>query len=108
MKSMVLTRAQAKKILESDTPFPLATGTPTIKGCYRRGGHWIVLTGIDDDGFVRVNDPASGNCFVNRDDSDGFYGAKGVGLTSMSMANFNTLSYFWLIAPPKIINDLKP
>lgn len=41
--------------LESETPIICAVG----KGDFTTDGHYIVLTGVNDDGTIRVNDPNS-------------------------------------------------
>lgn len=78
---------------------PVMTATPNIAGCYKPGGHWIVLTGIDEKGFIRVNDPASGRCFEGRGNADGYFGEKGLGLTHIDQKNSNQFSGVWVVAP---------
>lgn len=79
---------------------PIIATTPKIPGCYKRKGHWIVLTGVDENGIIRVNDPATGRCFKDRDSSDGFMGRRGDGLTGMTLENFNKIPGVYYVSMP--------
>lgn len=92
-----VTHEQALKILKAKTTIPIIASTPRISGCYKKGGHWIVLTGVDENGLVRVNDSGTGKCFKDRDASDGFYGAKGAGLTAMTQKNFRSVPALYVV-----------
>ncbi len=92
-----VTPDQALKILKAKTVIPIIASTPRISGCYKKGGHWIVLTGVDEQGLIRVNDSGTGKCFENRDAGDGFSGAKGAGLTAMTQANFRAIPSLYVV-----------
>lgn len=79
---------------------PVLTGVPRVPGCWENPGqHWIVLTGLDDKGFIRVNDPAGGTCFDGRNNSDGFIGKKGLGMTHVEQRHLGSFTGFWVVAP---------
>lgn len=97
LKYKQLRYSAAMELLSGPNPIPVMVTTPDIPGCYKTGGHWIVLTGVDENGNIRVNDPASGRCFKNRSNADGFFGEGGAGLTGMTPENAKKLSGFWVI-----------
>ncbi|MBI4135300.1 C39 family peptidase [Candidatus Uhrbacteria bacterium] len=94
-----VTRTRALELLREGKPIVFAT--PAINECYRRAGHYMVATGIDPQGRVRVNDPAT--CGRHRggyNGEDGVWaGANGEGVTALTIEKFNTGSVGWYIHP---------
>lgn len=85
---------------------PIIFATPEIKldetkKCYKKGGHYMLATGIDEQGRVRVNDPATcGRAFGGFNGEDGVWaGANGEGVTALTKEKFLRGSIGWYVHP---------
>lgn len=92
---------RAIELLKEGKPIVLAT--PNSATCYSRGGHYIVATGIDDQGRVRINDPAT--CGRRSpgpyNGVDGIWtgGSGGEGFIAMTQQKFAQAVVGWYIHP---------
>ena len=63
--SKVFRQLYINKYTRTSSDTTLSAGYPVIEICgpglFTRGGHFILLTGIDEQGNVRINDPGSKN-----------------------------------------------
>ena len=90
---------------------PIIASTPTVGTCFKLGGHWIVLTGVDENGMIRVNDPAGGSkdgCLIKNKESlkaAGFLTEVGFALYAMTQENFNKILFFGVVAPTEILQE---
>lgn len=92
---------KAIELLKQGKPIILATPS-SPQTCYKRGGHYIVATGIDEQGRVRINDPASkcGRDVGGYNGVDGIWaGAKGEGFTAMTQEKFAQAGVGWYVHP---------
>jgi len=102
--NMVGERVDVKRAIELlKEGKPIVLATPNSTTCYSRGGHYIVATGIDDQGRVRINDPAT--CGRKSpgpyNGVDGIWtgGSNGEGFIAMTQQKFAQAVVGWYIHP---------
>ena len=100
-----INKKQALALLKQK--IPIIASTPRVGSCYKEGGHWIVLTGIDGSGNIGVNDPGGGKkCLIpnkNALKTEGFFVEEGFALFGMTQANFNKIPFLGVVAPTEIL-----
>ncbi|MBI4098632.1 MAG: C39 family peptidase [Candidatus Magasanikbacteria bacterium] len=88
---------------------PIIASTPKVGSCYKQGGHWIVLTGVDESGNIGVNDPGGGKkCLIPNKAAlrtEGFFVEEGFALYAMTQENFNKIPFFGVVAPTEILQE---